>query len=78
MPIIGVDVSPTVFEEMSKNTDWVSDEDAWKNLLAAFPTSHVSYAHQVRDSVIKRKMEGAKFIALYAVREERASLLHFV
>ncbi|THH28609.1 hypothetical protein EUX98_g5583 [Antrodiella citrinella] len=75
MPIIGVDVPPAIFEEMSKNTNWITDEEAWKSLQAAFPTSYISYAQQVRETVIKRKMDGVKFVVLFAVREGRASLL---
>lgn len=75
MPIIGVDVPPVVFDDMSKNASWVTDEDAWKNLATGFPTSHIPYAQQVRESVVRRKMDGVKFVVLFAVREERASLL---
>ncbi|KAH8096907.1 hypothetical protein BXZ70DRAFT_945142 [Cristinia sonorae] len=77
VPLIGIDVPPTVFEEMSKNVHWVTDDDVWKALLTLFPTTHVSYAQQIRDAVSKRKLEGVRFLFLFAVREERASLLHF-
>ncbi|KAI0077507.1 Serine/threonine-protein kinase [Panus rudis PR-1116 ss-1] len=75
MPILGVDVPITVFEEMSKNTSWITDEDAWKTLVSGFPPQHTPYAHQVRDSVFRRKADGCKFLILFAVREERAALL---
>jgi len=75
MPTLGVDVPPAVFEEMGKNANWAADDDAWKTILAGFPTQHVPYAHQIRDAVAKRKADGLKFMILFAVREERASLL---
>ncbi|CAL1710511.1 unnamed protein product [Somion occarium] len=75
IPVLGVDVPLTVFEDMCKNTSWVTDEDAWKILVAGFPPQHTPYAHQVREAVLKRKADGLKFIILFAVREERAALL---
>lgn len=75
MPTLGVDVPPQVFEEMSKNANWATDDEAWKNIVAGFSTQHVPYAHQIREAVVKRKVDGLKFLILFAVREERASLL---
>ncbi|KAL4251194.1 non-specific serine/threonine protein kinase [Abortiporus biennis] len=75
MPVIAIDVPSTVFEEMTKNSSWVTDEDPWKSILTGFPTLHTQYAQQIRDAVRKRKDDGLKFVILFAVREERASLL---
>ncbi len=75
IPTVAVDVPTTVFEEMIKNTGWVTDEDAWKAIAASFPPQHSAYAHQVREAIIKRKSDGCKFLILFAVREERAFLL---
>ncbi|KZT06721.1 Serine/threonine-protein kinase [Laetiporus sulphureus 93-53] len=76
MPTLAVDVPPSVFEEMTKNTGWITDEDAWKAILANFPAQHTVYAHQVKEAVIKRKMDGHKFILLFSVRDERMFLLN--
>ncbi|THH00815.1 hypothetical protein EW026_g1755 [Hermanssonia centrifuga] len=75
IPTVAVDVPTTVFEEMIKNTGWVTDEDAWKAIATSFPPQHSAYAHQVREAIIKRKADGCKFLILFAVREERAFLL---
>lgn len=75
MPVLGIDVPTAVFDGMSKASAWLTDEDAWKTLLSEFSPQHTSYAHQIRDSVQRRKDDGLKFLILFAVREERAALL---
>ena len=75
VPIVAVDVSDVTFEQMTKNTSWLSDENSWKALVASFPTQQSSYAHQIRDAVLKRKADGCRFLILFAVKEERPFLL---
>ncbi|OBZ78007.1 Serine/threonine-protein kinase gcn2 [Grifola frondosa] len=75
MPTLAVDVPPAVFEEMTRSVGWVTDDDAWKPIAAAFPPLHAAYAHQVREAVARRKADGHRFVLLYAVREERVFLL---
>ena len=75
LPVLGVDVPTPVFEGMTKNSNWVTDEDTWKTLLSEFTPQHTSYAHQVRDAVQKRREDGLKFLVLFAVREEKGVLL---
>jgi eukaryotic translation initiation factor 2-alpha kinase 4 len=70
-----VDVNDYVFEHMTKCTAWITDENAWKALVACFPTQQSSYAHQIREAVLKRKADGCKFLILFAVKEERPFLL---
>ncbi|KAG6856809.1 hypothetical protein H0H87_000506 [Tephrocybe sp. NHM501043] len=76
LPTLAVDVSPTVFEAMTRNSAWIADEEPWKAILSSFPTPHIAYAHQVREAVLKRKAEGHRFLLLFAVREERVQLLN--
>ncbi|KAJ3481924.1 hypothetical protein NLI96_g7338 [Meripilus lineatus] len=75
VPVIAVDVPPVTFEQLTKNCNWVTDDDAWKPILATFPTQHTQYALQLRDAVAKRKEDGLEFAMLFAVREEKPSLL---
>lgn len=75
MPTLAVDVPSAVFDEMTRNIAWITDEDAWKGLAASFPPQHGAYASQIREAVLRRKMDGHKFLLLFAVREERISLL---
>ncbi|OCH91731.1 Serine/threonine-protein kinase [Obba rivulosa] len=75
MPSLAVDVPPSVFEEMTKHTSWITDEDAWKPIAASFPPQHSAYASQIREAVLRRKADGHKFLLLIAVREERVFLL---
>ncbi|KAI0696604.1 hypothetical protein BC835DRAFT_1341525 [Cytidiella melzeri] len=77
MPIVAVDVPTLVFEEMSKNTTWINDDNTWKQLQAIFPPQQSVYANQVREAVLRKKNDGCKFLILFLVREERASLLNF-
>ncbi|KAJ6593628.1 kinase-like domain-containing protein [Mycena capillaripes] len=75
MPILAVDVLPAVFDAMIKSAVWLTDEEVWKALAAAFPVQQWAYAQQVREAVVKRKAEGHRYILLFAVREERVQLL---
>ena len=61
---------PSVFAEMRKSTDWLTDDEAFKAVIASFPTPQAGYANQIREAVLKRKTGGTKFIILYALREE--------
>ncbi|EKM52933.1 uncharacterized protein PHACADRAFT_259100 [Phanerochaete carnosa HHB-10118-sp] len=76
VPIVAVDVSDSLFDQMTKSTMWLSDENAWKALVAQFPTSQSSYAHQIREAVLRRKADGCKFLILFAVKEERPFLIN--
>lgn len=75
MPTLAVDVPPAVFDDMIKSMNWITDEDAWKTLAATFPSQQGPYANQIRDSVLRRRMDGHRFLLLFAVKEERVALL---
>lgn len=75
VPIIAVDVNDVVFDQMTKSTTWLTDENAWKALAACFPTQQTSYANQIREAVLRRKADGYKFMILFAVKEERPFLI---
>ena len=71
MPIFAVDVPPNIFDAMIRTSAWVTDDDAWKIILAGFPTANDAYLHQLREAAAKRK----GYILLYALREDRVQLL---
>lgn len=73
--MLAVDVPIMVFEEMTKSSSWITDEDAWKSIIASFPPQHTAYAGQIRDAVTRRKADGHKYLLLFAVREERVFLI---
>lgn len=75
LPTLAIDVPPVAFDCMTRNSAWVTEEDAWKTILAAFSNQHVSYAQQIREAAAKRKAEGCHYLLLFAVREERVQLL---
>ena len=75
IPTVGIDVPQKVFEEMRKSSGWLNDEDAWKTVVASFPTQESVYANQIRAAILDLKNDGCKFVILYAVREEQGYLL---
>ncbi|KAH9923827.1 uncharacterized protein B0H18DRAFT_1013542 [Fomitopsis serialis] len=75
MPTIAVDLPASVFDELSKNASWVTDEEAWKAIAVTLPAQYGAYAHQIRDAVSRKKADGQKYILLFAVKDERISLL---
>jgi translation initiation factor 2-alpha kinase 4 len=76
MPLLAVDVPTGAFDCMVKNPAWLTDDDAWKPLVALFPPQQSVYAQQVREAAVKRKTEGHAFLLLFAVRDERVQLLN--
>ena len=75
LPIIAVDVSEAVFDQMTKSTAWITDENTWKTLVATFSAQQSTYAHQIREAILRRKADGCKFLILFAVKEERPFLM---
>ncbi|PCH37122.1 Serine/threonine-protein kinase [Wolfiporia cocos MD-104 SS10] len=75
LPTLAVDVPTPMFEEMSKNSNWVTDEETWRAITAAFPSQPLSYLNQIREAIVRRKTDGHQFLFLFAVRDERISLL---
>lgn len=75
MATLAVDLPPNAFEELSKNANWVTDEEAWKAILAPLSAQYVAYANQIREAVNRKKADGQKYLLLFAVKDERVSLL---
>ncbi|KDQ55313.1 hypothetical protein JAAARDRAFT_37347 [Jaapia argillacea MUCL 33604] len=77
MCVVAVDVPPIVFDAMiaARNSAWVSEEEAWRQILNGFPSGHSFYAHQIQDVVSRKKGDGHRFVLLFSVRDERAQLL---
>ncbi|KAG2024094.1 STE/STE20/YSK protein kinase [Coprinopsis cinerea AmutBmut pab1-1] len=75
MPTVAVDVPTSVFDTMCRSSSWLSDDDTWRSLVAAFPPGHSAYASQIRESVLKHKADGHSYVLLFAVKEERIQLL---
>ncbi|THH07415.1 hypothetical protein EW145_g3399 [Phellinidium pouzarii] len=73
--MLAIDVPPGVFDALARSDAWVTDDDAWRSILPGFPTQHTTYASQIRDAVARRKNDGAEFLILFAVKEERVALL---
>lgn len=81
-PMLAIDVPPSVFDALSRNDQWVTDDEVWRALIAELPTLQLGYANQVREAVEKKRNEfvsgtGCEFLLLFAVKEERAALLTF-
>lgn len=77
VPMFAVDVPPTVLEAMVRNELWLTDDEVWRGIVADFPTQHTTYANQIREAISARKEEGARFVLLFSVKEEKVALLNF-
>ncbi len=75
MPFIAVDVPPNVFEMMTRSSIWITDDEAWKGIVSAFPSGSGPYAQQIREAVAKWKAEKKNWVILNAVREDRVQIL---
>jgi len=73
MPVVALDISSPLFDALSRNAAWLTDEETWKGLVGEF--SSAGYAQQVRETVAKKKSEGSSWILLVGVKEERVGLL---
>ena len=75
MATLAVDLPPSAFEELSKNATWITDEEAWKAILAPLSAQYVAYANQIREAISRKKADGQKYLLLFSVKDERVSLL---
>ena len=64
-----------MFDEMAKNTNWLTSEDALRAVAAGLPTHHAGYAQQIRDAILRLKGEGQRYVLLYGIRQDRIALL---
>lgn len=75
MPTLAIDLPAYAFEELSKNANWVTDEEVWKAITAPLPAQYGAYTNQIREAISRKKADGQKYILLFAVKDERVSLL---
>lgn len=59
---------------MTSGIPWLSDDDAWKTVLAAFPKEQAAHAAQVREEFAVKKSQGHKMLLLLSVRDDRVFL----
>ncbi|EJF61645.1 Serine/threonine-protein kinase [Dichomitus squalens LYAD-421 SS1] len=72
---IAVEVTTAVFDELAKNSNWLTSEDALRTIAAGLPTQHAGYAQQIREAVLRQKAEGQRYVLLYGIRQDRIALL---
>ena len=72
---LAVEVSTTVLDEMAKNSNWLTSDEALRTLAAGFPTQHAGYAQQIRDAVLRQKADGHRYVLLSGIRQDRIVLL---
>ncbi|KAI0029609.1 kinase-like domain-containing protein [Vararia minispora EC-137] len=75
IPMVAVDVGPVTFDLLCKSPVWLTDDDAWKAVVSSFPIPNPSYANQIREAINRRRYDGARFVILFGVREERSHLM---
>lgn len=61
---------------MTSGIAWLSDDDAWKTVLAAFPKEQAAHAAQVREEFLVKKNLGHKLLLLLSVRDDRVFLFN--
>ncbi|ORX40873.1 kinase-like domain-containing protein [Kockovaella imperatae] len=78
LPIVGVDLAPSILAQMALESSWLSDEEAWRTLLAPFSTADRRYVESIRDAIvdIKSKSEGDGWLWLFGVRDNKVGGLH--
>lgn len=74
IPLVAVDVPPATFSAMTSNQDWISQDDAWRNVTAAFPSFQNSYALQIREALLKRVTQGHRLLLLVSLRDDSVFL----
>ena len=75
---IAVEVTTAVFDEMARNGNWLTSEDALRTIAAGLPTQHAGYAQQIREAVLRQKADGQRYVLLYGIRQDRLALLTLV
>ncbi|KZS96040.1 Serine/threonine-protein kinase [Sistotremastrum niveocremeum HHB9708] len=75
MPMIAIHVTQASFTALTASHSWITDDEAWKTVLDTFPAP-LSYAHQIREAVLKGKAEGHRYILLISLRDDQVHLLH--
>jgi eukaryotic translation initiation factor 2-alpha kinase 4 len=76
LPIVAVDIPALAFNAMISDASagWLTNEDAWKAVLAAMPHIPSARAAAIREAVFKNKEEGKRHVLLFHVQDERAFL----
>jgi translation initiation factor 2-alpha kinase 4 len=72
LPVIGVDLPVHILSHMALETGWITDDEAWKPILADKAVSDRKYAETVREGVrklVKEDEQGSFW--LFGVREAR-------
>ncbi|KAH9846907.1 Serine/threonine-protein kinase [Lenzites betulinus] len=71
---IAIDVPNAVFEDMTKNMDWLDDDPTLRGIATGLPAQYGHYAQQIRDAVNRQRVDG-RYVLLYGIRQERIALL---
>ena len=77
VPLFAVDVPSCVFDLLARGDQYLTDDEAWRNIVSSFPAQSSGYANQIREALAKRKADGCAYVLLFHVREERVALLGF-
>lgn len=75
LPVLGVDLATDMLCHLSLDLNWVTDDEAWRQVTHTLPSSERSYADQVRTAVQEHKQSAGGNLWLFSVREARGFLL---
>jgi translation initiation factor 2-alpha kinase 4 len=76
LPIIAVDLAPDLLSSMTLETNWITDDEAWRTLThSVLPNSERNYGAEVRRAVAEHAKSPGGCVWLFSVREARGFLL---
>ena len=76
LPVIAVDLPSSSLAHLALNPGWITDDEAWKQVLADPAVDDRKYAETIREAVRKIvKEESQSVIWLFGVREGKVRLI---
>ncbi len=74
LPIIAVDLAPDLLSSMTLESNWITDDEAWRTLThSVLPNSERNYGAEVRRAVAEHAKSPGGCVWLFSVREARVS-----
>jgi len=79
LPIIAVDIPAAAFNAMISDSGagWLTNEEAWRDILAAMPEIPSGRALGIKEALLKKKEEGKQHVLLFHIQNERAFVFNF-
>lgn len=72
--MLAVDVPAVVFDRMAMNSDWIRDDDKFKQVLGAGSPHISSYLHLIRERVRDQKTQTSAWL-IFNIKDNRIALI---